>query len=165
MENQISLRELQKEAVAFRAGCESVILATSTPDAVPDASYAPAVLDDEQRCHLLVSQLAQHTKNLLAHPVASLLWIEDAETARNPFARRRLVLQCDALELERDSVDWNSMIDRMQKTHGNTVPLLASLGDFVMFRFEALQGNYVRGFAEAYAVNGNELAVAQRRSR
>jgi hypothetical protein len=165
MENQISLRELQKEAVAFRAGCESVILATSTPDAVPDASYAPAVLDNEERCHVLVSQLAQHTKNLLAHPVASLLWIEDAETARNPFARRRLVLECDALELERDSVDWNSMIDRMENAHGNTVPLLASLGDFVMFRFEALQGNYVRGFAEAYAVNGNELAVAQRRSR
>ena len=165
MKNEIPLGELQKEAVAFRAGFDSVILATSTPDAVPDASYAPAVLDNEQRCHVLVSQLAQHTKNLLAHPIASLLWIEDAEKARNPFARRRLVLQCDALEIERDSVGWNSMIERMENAHGNTVPLLASLGDFVMFRFDALQGNYVRGFAEAYAVNGNELAIAQRRSR
>mgnify|MGYP001828694424 CR=1 FL=1 len=165
MKNEIPLRELQEEAVAFRAGFDSVILATSTPDAVPDASYAPAVLDNDRRCHVLVSQLAQHTKNLLAHPVASLLWIEDAETARNPFARRRLVLQCDAVELERDSVGWNSMIDRMENAHGNTVPLLASLGDFVMFRFEALDGNYVRGFAEAYAVNGNELAIVQRRSR
>ena len=53
----------------------------------------------------------------------------------------------------------------MEYAHGNYVPLLASVGDLVMFLLEDLDGNYVRGFGESYAVNGNELAIVQRRSR
>lgn len=165
MNREITPQELQQEALAFRAGCTSVILATSAPDGMPDAGYAPCVLDDQLRCHVLISQLAQHTKNLLAHPVASLMWIESIDTAKNPFARRRLVMRCDAVALENGSSDRDSVIDMMQSTHGNTVPLLAKLDDFLLFRFEALTGNYVRGFAQAWAVEGNALSVQERRKR
>jgi putative heme iron utilization protein len=165
MNSEITPRELQQEALAFRAGCTSVIMATSAPDGTPDAGYAPCVLDDQQRCHVLISRLAQHTKNLLARPVVSLMWIEATDTAKNPFARRRLVMRCGAVPVERDSADWSSLIDMLQSTHGNTVPLLAELEDFILFRFEALSGNYVRGFAQAWAVEGNALSVRERRER
>ena len=165
MNTEITPQELQLEALAFRAGCSGVILATSAPDGIPDAGYAPCVLDDQLRSHVLISGLAQHTKNLLAHPVASLMWIEPADMAKNPFARRRLVLRCAAMALERGSDDWNSVIGMMQSAHGNTVPLLAKLDDFILFRFEALNGNYVRGFAQAWAVEGNALSVQERRQR
>ncbi len=165
MSREISSHEVQQEALAFRTGFTSVILATSAPDGMPDAGYAPCILDEQLRCHVLVSRLAQHTKNLLARPVASLMWIEASDTAKNPFARRRLVMRCGAVAIERGSGDWSSVIDMLQTTHGNTVPLLANLDDFVLFRFEALTGNYVRGFAQAYTVEGNALSVQERRKR
>lgn len=165
MTREISPEALQREAVDFRAGFDAVTLATAAPDGTPDASYAPCILDEQGRCHVLVSQLAQHTKNLLAHPVASLMWIEERESARNPFARRRLVLRCGALHIERDSEEWQAVIGRMEHELGNTVPLLAGLGDFMLYRFEALDGNYVRGFAQAYPVTGNTLVMAERRTR
>ena len=163
MSREIPPEQLQQEAVGLRAGLDSVILSTSAPDGTPDAGYAPCILDDQQRCHVLVSRLAQHTKNLLAHPVASLMWIESAEAARNPFARRRLIVRCDALEIEPDSDEWNSLIDRMEQRHGNTVSLLTSLGDFMLIRFEVRDGNYVRGFGQAWAVSGNALSVLEQR--
>jgi putative heme iron utilization protein len=165
MNREITPEELQQEALAFRAGCTSVILATSALDGIPDAGYAPCILDDQLRCHVLISRLAQHTTNLLAHPVASLMWIEATDTAKNPFARRRLVMRCGAMAVEPGSTDRDTVIGKMQRTHGNTVSLLAKLDDFILFRFEALTGNYVRGFAQAWAVEGNRLAARERRKR
>lgn len=165
MSENLSLEQLQQEAVAFRAGQDAVMLATTAADGTPDASYAPCVLDDDGRCHVLISQLAQHTQNLLERPAASILWIEERPAARNPFARRRLVLSCAAVRIDRDSRSWKDIVERMEARLGNTVPLLTSLGDFMLFRFEALDGNYVRGFARAYPVSGNDLAMAERRTR
>ncbi|MEN8108309.1 MAG: pyridoxamine 5'-phosphate oxidase family protein [Pseudomonadota bacterium] len=165
MSNQLSLEELQQEAVAFRRECDAVMLSTTSPDGMPDASYAPCFLDGEGRCHVLISQLARHTRNLVSQPIASLMWIEDKKSSRNPFARRRLVLQCRAEIIERDSKEWTRTLKQMEEHLGNTVPLLASLPDFMLFRFEAVEGNYVRGFAQAHPVTGNDLVMAERRTR
>jgi hypothetical protein len=142
-----------------------VMLSTTSPEGMPDASYAPCFLDGEGRCHVLISQLARHTKNLVSHPIASLMWIEDKVSSRNAFARRRLVLQCRAENIERDSEGWNRILKQMEEQLGNTVQLLASLPDFMLFRFEAIEGNFVRGFAQAYPVTGNDLVMAERRTR
>ena len=45
------------------------------------------------------------------------------------------------------------------------VQLLAGLPDFMLFCFDALEGNYVRGFGQAYPVSGNDLVMAERRTR
>ena len=165
MSREMTLEELQQEAIAFRENLNAVMLATTSPEGIPDASYAPCVLDDEGRCHLLISGLARHTTNLLASPVASLMWIEEQESARNPFARRRLTLQCRARPIEREKPAWNGMLGLMEQRLGNTVSLLAGLPDFVLFRFDALEGSYVRGFAQAHPVTGNDLVMAERRTR
>ena len=162
---QLSLEELQQEAIAFRREYDAVMLSTTSPEGMPDASYAPCFLDSEDRCHVLISQLAQHTKNLVSHPMASLMWIEDRESSRNAFARRRLVLLCRAEHIERGSKEWDRLIEQMADQLGNTVDLLAGLPDFMLFRFSAIEGNYVRGFAQAHPVTGNDLVMAERRTR
>jgi putative heme iron utilization protein len=163
--NQLTLEELQQEAIAFRREFDAVMLSTTSPEGMPDASYAPCFFDGEGRCHVLVSQLARHTKNLVSHPIASLMWIKDKESSPNAFARRRLVLQCRAENIERNSKGWNRILKQMEEQLGNTVQLLASLPDFMLFRFDAVEGNYVRGFAQAYPVTGNDLVMAERRTR
>jgi putative heme iron utilization protein len=163
MSKKITPEGLQQEANSFRREFDAVILSTTSPDGMPDAGYAPCYLDDTGRCHVLISQLARHTKNLNSQPIASLMWIEEKLPGRNAFARRRLVLQCRAESIERDSDVWNRIVRQMEKQLGNTVQLLASLPDFKLFRFEAVEGNYIRGFAQAYP--GNSLVMAPRRTR
>ena len=165
MNQQLTQEELQREASALRRGCAAVMLSTVSPEGWPEASHAPFVLDGEGRCHVLISQLAQHTKNLLSQPIASLMWLEDRASSGNAFARRRLVLQCRAENIERDGEGWKRMLKQMVEELGNTVELLASLPDFMLFRFDAVEGNYVRGFGQAYPVTGNDLVMSQRRTR
>ncbi len=165
MSEELSLEAMQHEAIIFRRECDAVMLATASPEGTPDASIAPCIVDSEGRCHILISQLARHTRHLLARPLASLMWIEDRAPGRNAFARRRLILQCTAEQIERDSENWGRILPQMQQQHGNTVELLASLPDFLLFRFDAIEGNYIRGFAQAYPVTGNDLQMAARRTR
>ena len=165
MSKQLTLKELQQEAIALRRELDAVMLSTTLPEGMPDASYAPCVLDGEGRCHILISQLARHTQNLASHPLASLMWIEDKVAKRNVFARRRLILHCRAEAIERDSEGWKRILKQMEQQLGNTVELLAGLPDFMLFCFEALEGNYIRGFAQAYPVTGNDLVMAERRTR
>jgi len=165
MSKQLTLKELQQEAIALRRELDAVMLSTTSTEGMPDASYAPCILDGEGRCHVLISRLARHTNNLVSHPQASLMWIEDKVVKRNVFARRRLILQCSAENIQRDSERWKRILKQMEDQLGNTVPLLAGLPDFMLFRFDAVEGNYVRGFAQAYPVTGNDLVMAERRSR
>ena len=163
MEQQLPLEQMQQEAIDLRLACQAVMLATVSPEGMPDAGYAPCTLDDAGRCHILISQLAGHTKNLLANPHASLLWIDEPSPGRNVYARRRLILQCRADIIPRNSTEWQHMLECMEQQHGNTVPLLGNLPDFLLFRFEASHGNYIRGFAQAYPVTGNALVIAEAR--
>jgi putative heme iron utilization protein len=165
MNKDLTLKALQQEAIEFRRAHEAVMLSTVSAEAEPDASYAPCILDEQGRCYILISLLAQHTRNLCAQPQASLMWLDDAQSSRNAFARRRLVLQCTAENIERDSDTWNRRLAQMAQQLGNTVELLASLPDFKLFRFDAVAGNYIRGFAQAYPVSGNALVMAVSRTR
>jgi putative heme iron utilization protein len=148
---------LPQEVIDFRSTFKSVIMATVSSEGIPDASYTPYILDDNENILIFVSELAQHTQNLINSPQVSLLWIADEEHSRNLFARRRLTLQCDVKEPQPDTEQWNAALTRMQHVHGKTIEVLRSLPDFHLFTLEARRGNYVRGFARAFTASGDEL--------
>lgn len=165
MAKDLTPEELQQEAASFRDGFLTVLLATVSPQGQPDASYAPCVVDDTQAVYVFISELAQHTKNLLAVPQASLLFIADETGSKNIFARRRLSLNCTAEVLPRDHSQWNHLLAQFEDKFGNTINLLKTLPDFHLIRFSAGQGNYVRGFAQAYTLSGNQLEIHSLRTR
>lgn len=148
---------LPQEVIDFRSNFNSVVLATVSSGGVPDASYTPYIQDDNGNILIFISELAQHTKNLINSPIASLLWIEDEKQSRNLFARQRLTLQCDVRELMNDTAQWEVALTQMQHIHGKTIEVLRSLPDFHLFTLEARHGNYVRGFAKAFSASGDEL--------
>lgn len=148
---------LHQEVSDFRRNFQSIVMATVSSDGVPDASYTPYILDDSGDIFIFVSELAQHTKNLINSAKVSLLWIANEEESRNLFARRRLTLQCDVKESQPDSAQWNTALTRMQHSHGKTIEVLRSLPDFHLFRLEPQHGNYVRGFGQAFTASGDEL--------
>ena len=159
MAKDLSPEALQQEAANFRDSFQSLLLATTSPQGQPDASYAPCIVDDNQAIYVFISELAQHTKNLLSVPQASLLFIADETDSRNIFARKRLSLNSIAEALPRDDPHWNDLLTQFEDKFGQTISLLKSLPDFHLIRFNIQQGNYVRGFAQAYALSGNQLEI------
>ncbi len=140
---------------AFRGSFRSLLLATSSAEAVPEASYAPFVMDDEGRFYVLVSELARHTSNLLVNPFASLLLVEEESGSRNVFARKRLSYVCRAQSVSRQSTEWTSVLARFEERFGAVVDVLRGLPDFHLFRLSPTSGSLVQGFGQAYRLVGD----------
>lgn len=151
---------ISAEIEAFRAGFKTLVMATSDADGLPTASYTPYV-DDPDGFVVFVSELAQHTGNLLERRRAAVLFIEDESASANLFARRRLGYDCEVIEIARDSADGTALLDRFEARLGGTVRVLRSLPDFHLIRLRPLGGSYVKGFGAAYQWEGMRPPAGQ----
>lgn len=149
-------QSIYKEYVHFPDDFDSVLMATTSADGVPDVSYAVHLFRDDAY-YVYVSELATHTVNLMATARVSLMFIEDESKAQNLFARQRMTLECAASEIERGSDRFEAVLDAFEQHYGNFIQMLRSLNDFHLFRFEPESGIYVRGFGQAYRLQGKGL--------
>ncbi|MBN0988587.1 HugZ family pyridoxamine 5'-phosphate oxidase [Amphritea pacifica] len=117
----------------------------------PEASYSPFVLSDNQ-LYIFVSQLASHTVNLMRSPAVGVMLIEDEAVSRNLFARNRVSLQCQASEVDRNTPEYDAVMELYRERHGPTVELLSTLPDFILFRLTPEQGRLVLGFGKAFSI-------------
>lgn len=107
----------------------------------PFATALPFVPDEEHCPVFLLSSLAEHTKNLLADPRASLL-VAEAETDR--------ILEAPRMTLVGDVVRCE-VTDAMRARYVRYLPEAADyleLGDFAFFRLSPLRLRYIGGFAQ-----------------
>ncbi|MCO6411725.1 MAG: pyridoxamine 5'-phosphate oxidase family protein [Thiogranum sp.] len=141
----------------FRASVDNLLLATVSPDGVPEASAAPAIAGDSGEFYIYISRLARHTANLEAHPQAGVLLIEPVDAAANAFARQRLSYQCKATLVPRDTVTFNLTMQRFTERFGDIVATLRNLPDFQLVRLTPVSGTYVRGFGQAWRLTGPGL--------
>ena len=146
--------DVLKEIQLFRQQQKTLMLASLSENKQPLASYAPFIEDNEGRFFLLLSGLAVHSANLQIHQqqhsTLSVMLIEDEQAARNIFARKRLTYSCSVSIWPRDHPQWQETILALQDKLGKTIEVLSSLGDFSLYCLTPQQGNYVRGFGQAY---------------
>lgn len=145
------------EAGAFLAAFRSLMMATVSADGVPDASYAPFVRIDDNAFYLNLSELSAHTGNLLSTPRVSVMFLQAEQDTKQLFARKRLSFDADATIVERDSQRWQQVMDIFAAKFGDIVDLIRPLQDFKLFRLQPRSGVYVRGFAQAYPLQGDAL--------
>ncbi|KGK14193.1 heme utilization protein HutZ [Vibrio navarrensis] len=160
MDQQVKQERLQgrlePEIKEFRQERQTLQLATVDKDGRPNVSYAPFV-QNQEGYFVLISQIARHARNLLENPQVSLMMIEDEDSAKQLFARKRLTFDAVASVVERDSQLWQQVIDQMQERFGEIVAGLSQLEDFVLFNLKAERGLFVKGFGQAYQVSGEDL--------
>ncbi|WP_293267467.1 pyridoxamine 5'-phosphate oxidase family protein [Neptunomonas sp.] len=125
-------------------------LATVDANGLPHISYAPFIRQDTN-FFIFVSQLAGHTQRLKESTNASVMVIKDEAGSRNLFARERFVADVVASTVE--PAEIKSILDAMEITLGNTVALLRSLPDFILFRLTVTKAKYIAGFGKAYQVD------------
>ena len=141
----------------FPEGFQSLVICTIDKDGMPNASYAPFVMDKEKNIYIYVSGLASHTQNLHACPKASVLFVEDEVKTQQIFARSRLSFDCEAELIKRDTQLWLQIVSQFKTRFGNIIEMLEQLPDFRIFQLKPHSGRFVVGFGEIYEVNPNDL--------
>lgn len=135
----------------------SAILGTASAKGIPQASYAPFLIDPDKSIYIYISGLSVHTENLKQTGHASVLMIEDEAETKEIFARRRLSYECVAHALPRDTGQWQGLIARFEERFGGVIGMMKDLPDFQLFCLTPQAGQFVLGFGAAYRVNGDNL--------
>ena len=160
MDQQVKQERLQgrlgPEIKEFRQERRTIQLATVGAEGRPNVSYAPYV-QNQEGYFVLISQIARHARNLLENPNVSLMMIEDEDSSKQLFARKRLTFDAVATVVERDTEMWQQVVGQMKDRFGEIIDGLSQLEDFVLFNLKAEQGLFVKGFGQAYQVSGDDL--------
>lgn len=160
MDQQVKKERLQgrlgPEIKEFRQERRTIQLATVDAEGRPNVSYAPYV-QNQEGYFVLISQIARHARNLLENPNVSLMMIEDEDSSKQLFARKRLTFDAVATVVERDTEMWQQVVGQMKDRFGEIIDGLSQLEDFVLFNLKAEQGLFVKGFGQAYQVSGDDL--------
>ncbi|HHF2876364.1 TPA: heme utilization protein HutZ [Vibrio diabolicus] len=160
MDQQVKQERLQgrlgPEIKEFRQKRRTLQLATVDAEGRPNVSYAPYV-QNQEGYFVLISKIARHARNLLENPNVSLMMIEDEESSKQLFARKRLTFDAVANVVERDTEMWQQVVGQMKERFGEIIDGLSQLEDFVLFNLKPESGLFVKGFGQAYQVSGDDL--------
>ncbi|MEM6451492.1 MAG: pyridoxamine 5'-phosphate oxidase family protein [Cyanobacteria bacterium P01_D01_bin.105] len=160
----LSPQKLSQLYEAFPAQFRSVVLGTANIDGVPQASYAPCIMDEARNIYIFVSGLSAHTQNLAATGRASALFVKDESDTPQMFARQRLSYACTAQLLDRDGPEWVAIAQKFKARFGNIVEVMTGLPDFRIFQLTPKSGRFVVGFGAAYDVDPDDLSRLIHRS-
>lgn len=160
----VDLTAIATEFHAFINEFKTLLLATTSPEGVPEASYAPYVAHQSEY-YIFISELAAHTRNLARTGKASVLVIEDESKAHQLFARKRATLQCEAVEITRDMPHCEPLLQLFDERFGKFFGLLRQLPDFHLYRLTPTSASYIAGFAKAYTLTGSDLNQVMHRQR
>ncbi|HAS25824.1 MAG TPA: heme utilization protein HutZ, partial [Vibrio sp.] len=124
MEQQVKQERLQgrlgPEIKEFRQERRTLQLATVDEEGRPNVSYAPFV-QNQEGYFVLISDIARHARNLKANPQVSLMMIEDEESSKQLYARKRLTFDAQASVVERETELWTQVIGQMQERFGEII--------------------------------------------
>lgn len=160
MDQQVKQERLQgrlgPEIKEFRQERKTIQLATVDAEGRPNVSYAPFV-QNQEGYFVLISQIARHARNLEVNPQVSLMMIEDEDSSKQLFARKRLTFDAVATVVERNTELWQQVVAQMEGRFGEIIQGLSQLEDFVLFNLKVDSGLFVKGFGQAYQVSGDDL--------
>ncbi|MCH9691146.1 MAG: pyridoxamine 5'-phosphate oxidase family protein [Gammaproteobacteria bacterium] len=151
--------EILHEVREFVLSRKLLNLASLSKESLPHASTAPFLLADGN-FYLFISDSSEHTANLKANSHASIIFNADEVETKQPFARLRVTFNVQATLIDREAPLWTERMAQMREKFGAVVEHLQNLLDFHLFELKPSGGRYIKGFGEAYALDGMGEKVA-----
>ena len=149
---------LAAEAKQFLRSTRSGVLSSFSAkfSGYPFGSVMPFVLDHNCQPIVLISSIAEHTKNIIANPKVSLLVFQsnNLKSAEDLHANGRLTLIGEAVQIDKDDAD---LMARYCRYFPESTGYLA-MHDFQFYRINIAQARYVAGFGKMGWLAGKELA-------
>lgn len=143
---------LSLEARQFLRSTHSGILSTHSAkfEGYPFGSVAPFVLDHDCQPVILISNIAEHTKNITVNPKVSLLVFAGMEDLQ---ANARLTLLGEAVKIDKEDADLRARYLRY-------LPQAAGyfdMHDFAFYRIGIMQARYIAGFGKMSWMAGVDM--------
>lgn len=158
MEKKISkLESAQSVYKDFANEFKTLQMATIDSHGIPNASYSPYV-KVSGLYYVYVSELSEHTKNLISNPLASIFFVQNEEDAKHLFVRRRLTYSCNVTEVQRKNDLFDRIMESFAESFGEKfINMIRGLEDFHLFQFEPSSGIFVNGFGQAFDTTGKNM--------
>ncbi len=131
-------------------------LGTLDPQGRPYVSLVSTATDVDGSPLILISRLALHTRNLEAHPAASLLFAQVG--AGDPMVHPRISLQGEAARLEPGSPDGERARRRFLARHPDAA-FYAGFADFSFWRIASEGAHLVAGFGRIVDLSTEDLVL------
>lgn len=149
---------LAAEAKQFLRSTRSGVLSSFSAKfaGYPFGSVMPFVLDHNCQPIVLISTIAEHTKNIIANLKVSLLVFQsdNLKSAEDLHANGRLTLIGEAVQIDKNDAD---LMARYCRYFPGSTGYLA-MHDFQFYRINIHQARYIAGFGKMGWVSGKELA-------
>jgi heme iron utilization protein len=129
------------------------------PEGVPFGSLVALASDAAGRPLLLLSELAEHTRNLHGSPRASILVTAAATGADDLLAHARVTLVGSCARID-DDASTRAARDTFLAAHPSAATY-ASFKDFAMYRLDPSAVRYVGGFGRMSWVDPADYAAAE----
>ncbi|MGY5452359.1 pyridoxamine 5'-phosphate oxidase family protein [Agarivorans sp. MS3-6] len=142
---------LGPEIAEFIASQQSILIASIGEDGFPHSSYSPFV-SYQGAFYILISDISKHADYLRAHEKAAVMLIADEVDTKQIYARKRL--SYDVIAKQVDSEPREQVLDLLEQRHGEIVGNLRQLADFSLFALSPVKGRYVKGFGQAFDIQG-----------
>lgn len=120
----------------------------------PFGSIAPFVLDDEGNPLILISTLAEHTKNIMADPHVSLIVFNPASPDMQAGARLTLLGEARLADKQE-----GALRDRYLSSFPQAVQYF-DMHDFSFYCIVVQQARFIGGFGKIHWVSGEDLRAA-----
>lgn len=161
MDMDASPSDLKLDIEGFMNEFNSVILSTLSSQNEVLITYAP-VLRDGDDLYIYISEVADHYSSIKANPEnIEIMFLEDEAKAKSVIARKRLRYRVKATFMQRgelfDKV-YDNFVERVGKSGG--VGQIRNMLDFHLIKLELGKGRFVRGFGQAYDLNGKNIQPA-----
>jgi putative heme iron utilization protein len=127
-------------------------------DGAPFVSMVPyAIATDGSGFVVHVSELAAHTKDMLADARVSLLVAEAESNGKSPLALARVSLQGTARRIPSSSPDLSGCRTAYLARFPEAEPMFG-FADFSIFLIRPVSVRFVAGFGEAHSLSAETLA-------
>lgn len=145
---------LAQEALQFLRACQNGVLSTFSAkfEGYPFGSVAPFVLNHAGEPVILISTIAEHTKNIIANPKVSLLVFAGMEDLQ---ANARLTLLGEAVLADKDDANLRERYLR----YFPQAETYFDMHDFHFYRIKIAQVRYIAGFGKMGWVSEESFSV------
>jgi putative heme iron utilization protein len=119
----------------------------------PFGSIAPYCMDEQCRPIIYISNIAQHTRNIVADPRVSLTVIEDSGSSNDVQAQGRVTCIANARPVEGAETGIRERYFR----HFPSARQYSQTHDFAFFRLELVRVRFIGGFGQIFWVEPAEF--------
>ncbi|MDO4674166.1 HugZ family heme oxygenase [Campylobacter sp.] len=149
---------VEKELKEFMLSFNSVCLATLNVRGEVVCSYAPFV-STQWGNYIYISEAGEHFENIKTNPNnIEIMFLEDESKAASVILRKRLRYRSRASFLERGE-EFDKVYDEFERQTGGEggIKTIRKMLDFHLVKLEFIKGRFVKGFGEAFDIEGDKI--------